>query len=138
MERYEEFDEYHSKIESSYANKDKIVNNLKIIESKYQFVNGEIQKLYKRISELVLGFTELPNIRECYEPLDKVKKEQEDILMSFDDKMPGIFTDALVKYLKNGGQTSAQTYIFNPLNSVSLIILEITHNKLYKCLADPY
>lgn len=109
-----EFDEYYNKIESSYVNKDKIVNNLKIIDNKYQFINGEIQKIYKKISELVLGFTELPNIRECYEPLDKIKKEQEDILMSFDDKMPGIFTEALIKYLKNGSQSKAQTYIFNP------------------------
>lgn len=109
-----EFDEYHNKIESSYANKDKIINNLKVIENKYQFVNGEIQKLNKKIGELVLGFIELPNIQECYEPLNKVKKEQEDILMSFDDKMPGVFTDALIKYLKSGGVSNAQTYIFNP------------------------
>lgn len=109
-----EFDEYHNKIESSYANKDKIINNLKVIENKYQFVNGEIQKLNKKISELVLGFIELPNIQECYDPLNKVKKEQEDILMSFDDKMPGVFTDSLIKYLKSGGMANAQTYIFNP------------------------
>lgn len=109
-----EFDEYHNKIESSYANKDKIINNLKVIENKYQFVNGEIQKLNKKIGELVLGFIELPNIQECYEPLNKVKKEQEDILMSFDDKMPDVFTDALIKYLKSGGVSNAQTYIFNP------------------------
>ena len=109
-----EFDEYHNKIESSYANKDKIINNLKVIENKYQFVNGEIQKLNKKIGELVLGFIELPNIQECYNPLNKVKKEQEDILMSFDDKMPGVFTDSLIKYLKSGGMANAQTYIFNP------------------------
>lgn len=109
-----EFDEYHNKIESSYANKDKIINNLKVIENKYQFVNGEIQKLNKKIGELVLGFIELPNIQECYDPLNKVKKEQEDILMSFDDKMPGVFTDSLIKYLKSGGMANAQTYIFNP------------------------
>lgn len=126
-----EFDDYHNKVESSYANKGKIVNNLKIIDNKYQFVNGEIQKLYKKIDELVLGFTELPNIRECYEPLDKIKKEQEDILMSFDDKMPGIFTEVLIMYLKNGGQSSAQTYIFNP--NIDLNIdsnLTIISNKL--------
>lgn len=109
-----EFDEYYNKIESSYANKDKIINNLKVIENKYQFVNGEIQKLNKKIGELVLGFIELPNIQECYDPLNKVKKEQEDILMSFDDKMPGVFTDSLIKYLKSGGMVNAQTYIFNP------------------------
>lgn len=109
-----EFDEYHNKIESSYANKDKIINNLKVIENKYQFVNGEIQKLNKKIGELILGFIELPNIQECYDPLNKIKKEQEDILMSFDDKMPGVFTDSLIKYLKSGGMANAQTYIFNP------------------------
>ena len=36
------------------------------------------KKLNKKIGELVLGFIELPNIQECYEPLNKVKKEQEE------------------------------------------------------------
>lgn len=34
--------------------------------------------------------------------------------MSFDDKMPGVFTDSLIKYLKSGGMANSQTYIFNP------------------------
>ena len=126
-----EFDEYHSKVESSYANKEKIVNNLKVIDSKYQFINKEIQKLYKRISELVIGFIELPNVKECYEPLNKIKKEQEDILMSFDEKMPVIFTESLIKYLENGGQTSAYTYIFNPNMDLNVDpIITTVSNKL--------
>lgn len=138
-----EFDDYHSKIESSYVNKNKIVDNIKTIDMKYQTINSEIQKMNKKLSELVSGFTALPNVNDCYEPLEKLKKEQEDVLLSFDDKMPGVFTVSLLKYLKDGGQISAGTYIFNPdidldVDSIVSTISNILKNKYLLCIQESF
>ena len=138
-----DFDDYYEKVESSYANKDKIQNNLKIIENKYNSVNNEIEKLYKKIGNIVLNFNGLPNLDECFEPLNILKKEQEDILLSFDNEMTGVFTRALIRYLQNGGLSNAQSFIFNNNREVDIdkavqSISNILKNKYVGFIKDAF
>lgn len=109
-----EFDEYFKMVESSYKNKDKIIKNIQIIDNKFTLINNDLDKIYKKVEELVVDFKGFNNIDECFKPLYNIKKEQEEILLSFNDDMPKLFTKALIKYLKNDGKENSESYLFNP------------------------
>ena len=108
------FDEFYHSIQSSYNNRNKVMQNIDLIDSKYESLNSETITLNSKLKELINDFKVMPSYEDSYIPLNKLKQEQVDILNTFDNKMPSIFSSLLVDYLKNGGVFNRQTNIFNP------------------------
>ena len=127
------FDEFYDVIKSSYANKEKIENNIKVIDEKYQIINKSISSLNERLTNLIKDFVAIPNLEDCLKPLDKIRAEQEAILASFNTNLSEVFDKAIKDYLVNNGTVSASNYIFNPdkelridkvMNEISLAVKE--------------
>ena len=129
----DEFDEFHTIIESSYANKEKIEGNIKLINEKYEVVARSIGTLNLKLSELIKDFKDIPDLDDCLEPLIKLRKEQETILASFNTNLSDVFDKSINDYLINNGTVKASNYIFNPdkemkldkiMNDISLAVKE--------------
>lgn len=129
----DEFDEFYTAIASCYANKEKIEANIKLINEKYDEASKAIGSLNVRLADLLKDFKEIPGLDECLEPLDRVKKQQETILASFNTNISDVFDKSLSDYLVNNGTVEAEKFVFNPdkeiridkiMNDISLAVKE--------------
>lgn len=115
-----EFDSIYESINSSYVNKQKLLELIAVLKNRRDEISKEVQKLDVEFEKLVEDYKGIDGIQDADKPLREVIEAQEAIANGFDNTMIGIFTSSLHDYLKTGTLSSHTYNRFNPITGVEV------------------
>ena len=123
-----DFDNFYETIKTSYVNKDMINSNLQKINEKKKLIYQRINELERESSKLFIQHKSIPNVESCLDEINKIEKDQSELLNDFDSKTVKIFNAELHNYLVAKEIKNASA--FRTINTQNIDVEDLTSKAL--------
>lgn len=123
-----DFDNFYETIKTSYVNKDMINNNLQKINEKKKLIYQRINELERESSKLFIQHKSIPNVESCLDEINKIEKDQSELLNDFDSKTVKIFNAELHNFLVAKEIKNASA--FRTINTQNIDVEDLTSKAL--------